>query len=188
MASDAKGLSTCIPHPGGNGQELRGNGARRTSFGEVLNTQCAKLGFKIKHTILSRAVRDGNQVIDQLPCTILETNPLVQLRMVCMSHGKSINPIERKVSRLRGMPLRKGHQQGMMMRSTNAKVPLELSVRERLHASVLNLRLSNQNVVNARGMSTMSKCVLITPFTVNGNQVLRSQNLLQDMAVLVHIG
>ena len=75
-----------------------------------------------------------------------------------------------------------------MMRSTNAKVPFELSVRDRLHASVLNLRLSNQNVINARGMSTMRKCVLITPFTVNGNQVLRSQNLLQDMGVLVHIG
>ena len=163
MASDAKGLSTCIPHPGGNGQELRGNGARRTSFGEVLNTQCTKLGFKIKHTILSRAVRDGNQVIDQLPCTILETNPLVQLRVVCTSHGKSINPVQRKVSRLRGMPLRKGHQQGMMMRSTDAKVPFELGVRDRLHASVLHLRLSNQNVVYARGMSTMRKMCFDNP-------------------------
>ena len=34
----------------------------------------------------------------------------------------------------------------------------------------------------------MRECVLVTPFTVNGNQVLRSQDLLQDMAVLVHIG
>ena len=34
----------------------------------------------------------------------------------------------------------------------------------------------------------MSKSVLITPFTVNGNEVLITQELLQDMAVSVHIG
>ena len=73
------------------------------------------------------------------------------------------------------------------MRSTDAKVPFELDVRDRLHASNLNLRLSNQNVVNAGGMSTMRKGVLTTPFTVNGNQVLSSQKLLQDIAVRVYI-
>ena len=74
------------------------------------------------------------------------------------------------------------------MKSINTKVPFELSVRKRLHASVSNLLLSNQNVVNARGISTMRECVFVTPFAVDGNQVLRSQNLLQDMAILVHIG
>ena len=86
------------------------------------------------------------------------------------------------------MPLRKGHQQGMMVRSIDAKVPFELGVRDRLHAAILNLRLSNQNVVNAGGMNTMRKGRLIFPFTVNSNQVLSSQKLLQDMAVRVHIG
>ena len=33
----------------------------------------------------------------------------------------------------------------------------------------------------------MCECVLIAPFTVNGYQVLSSQELLQDMAVRVHI-
>ena len=37
-------------------------------------------------------------------------------------------------------------------------------------------------------MSAMNKSVLIAPFTVNGNQGLSSQKLLQDMAVRVHIG
>ena len=123
--------------------KLGGDGALRTSFGKVLDAQCTKFGFKINHTILSSAVRQGNHVMDQLASTSLKTNPIIQLGMVCMSQSKSIDPIQRKVNRLRSMPLRKGHQQRMMVRAIDAKVPFELGVRDRLHASKLNLRLSN---------------------------------------------
>ena len=63
----------------------------------------------------------------------------------------------------------------MIVRSTDAKIPFELGVRNRLHTAILNLLLSNQNVVNAGGMNTMRKGVLITPFAVDGNQDLSSQ-------------
>ena len=75
-----------------------------------------------------------------------------------------------------------------MVRSTEAKIPFESRVRERLHAAKLNLRLSNQYVVYSRGMVAMSKSVLIAPFTIKSNEVLMSQDLLQNMAVRVRIG
>ena len=125
--------------------------------------------------------------MDQLACTSLKTDPTIQLCLICMSHSKSIYPIQRKVERLRSMPLGKCHQQRMMMRSIDAKVPFELGICDRLHATILYLRLSNQDVVYTWGMCAMCECVLIAPFTVNGYQVLSSQELLQDMAVRVHI-
>ena len=49
----------------------------------------------------------------------------------------------------------------MMVRSIDAKVPFEMRIRGRLHAAILNLRLSNQYVVYSGCVYTMSKSMLV---------------------------
>ena len=75
-----------------------------------------------------------------------------------------------------------------MVRSTEAKIPFEFRVCERLHATKLNLRLSNQYEIYFRSMATMSKSLLIATFIIKINEILMSQDLLQNMAISGGIG
>lgn len=79
-------------------------------------------------------------------------NPSIRLNLNGLFHCKSITPVQWMLYDLRGMPFRKRHQQRMMVRSNDAEIPLEVCVRVRLHASKLDLRLSNHNIVNSRSM------------------------------------
>ena len=85
----------------------------------------------------------------------LKVKPNIKLNLKSMSHGKSINPVRGMLRCLRGMPLWERHQPWVMMGPMISKVPLKVSVGVRLHASILNLMLSDYDIVYSGRMCAM---------------------------------
>ena len=70
-----------------------------------------------------------------------------------------------------------------MMGPMISKVPLKVSVGVRLHASILNLMLSDYDIVYSGRMCAMGENMLLTILTSQSNEVLIPQQLLQNMAI-----
>ena len=135
------------------------------AFGKETRTNRSKFLFQSVHGYLMRWMRcrvssDAltNQDLKLLPvCSVFESS-----RTDC----KSVNGVEREHWFPRRKPPGQDKEQWVMMRAMTSKIAHKVPIHGGLHATKLDLMLTNKNIINARMMGSMFKGRCILLFTI----------------------
>lgn len=123
-----------------------------------------------------------------LACPSLKLLPFRRILKSCCSNGKYVDIIKWIHWFPRRIPPGQYKEQWMVIWSNDSKIPHKMTIQGGLYAFKLNLVLSNKNTINSRMMQAMYNNWGILMLTMQSNQVLCPQQLLQEISVGMDIG